>query len=103
MRNQLLCAVVLAWTATGCGDAGTQDRGECRAPVSGGTAAQRQVVNDVFCASGSTPAKIRIAPAPGGLPKGAVELVIDSRVPPEPDAQTGKRAAEADAARESAY
>ncbi len=102
MRYVTACVVGLAAVTVGCGNTGTQDGGECRAPVTGGTPAERQVVHDVFCASASTPAKIRIAPAPSGLPKGTVELVIDSRVPPEPSTSTGPKAAAAEAARESA-
>jgi hypothetical protein len=102
MRYVAAPVAALALIAISCGGAGTQDRNECRAPVSGGTPAQQQVVHDVFCASASTPAKIRIAPAPSGLPKGTIELVIDSRVPPEPATPTGRKAAEAEAARESA-
>src|SRR3954452_17141389 len=102
MRYLAACSVALVTTAVGCGGAGTLDRVVCRAPVSGGTAAQRKVVHDVVCASGSSPAKIRIAPAPAGLPKGTVELVIDARVPPEPASPSGRKAATAGAAREFA-
>jgi hypothetical protein len=102
MRFLVPCILALAVATVGCGGVGAQDRSECRAPVSGGTAAQRNVINDAICASVKTPLKVRIAPAPAGLPKGTVELVIDTRVPPEPANPTGRKAAIAGAARESA-
>jgi hypothetical protein len=102
MRRLVAGVLALTFVTSGCGSTGAQERIVCRAPVSGGTAAQRKIVNDVFCASVSSPLKIRIAPAPAGLPKSTVELVIDVGVPPEPASATGRKAAEAEAARESA-
>jgi hypothetical protein len=95
----LVAAVGVVLALAGCGSE-ARDRGECVAPVSGGTAAQRALVNGVLCASGTSGLRVRIAPAPAGLPKGTSELVIDARVPPEAAQPTGRRAAEASAARE---
>src|SRR5690348_8457631 len=95
---RVILVLVVALLATGCGQ-GAQDRAICRAPVTGGTAAQRSLVNSVVCASGTTGLRIRIRPAPGGLPKGTSELVIDAGVPAEPNASTGRRAARAAATR----
>lgn len=94
-------AVVLALSGCGSGEGHGVDT--CRAPVSGGTAVQRALVTGVLCASGTGGLRVRIARAPAGLPKGTSELLIDARAPALPAAPMGRRAAEAEAARESVW
>jgi len=97
----VLVAVVLA--LSGCGSGEGQDVIACSAPVSGGTAAQRALVDGVLCASGTVGLRVRIVPAPAGLPKGTSELLIDAKAPALPVMPTGRRAAEATGVRESMW
>jgi hypothetical protein len=100
-----MLAVLVAGVAalSGCGSAEGQDVITCRAPVSGGTAAQRALVRGVVCGSGAVGLRVRIAPAPAGLPRGTSELLIDASAPAPPASPTGRRTAEDAGARESMW
>jgi hypothetical protein len=101
--RRLVVPLAVALALSGCGSEEGQDVITCRAPVSGGTAAQRTLVNGVLCATGNVGLRVRIAPAPAGLPKGTSELLIDAKAPALPASPTGRRAAEAQAVRESMW
>jgi hypothetical protein len=91
----LVLAVCTSLLAGGCG--GSSDSAACfpnSSPVSGGTAAQRAVVENVLCEmpAPKTIPHVRIRAAPE-VASGGVGLDIVARVPPQPASPTSPAAA----------
>jgi hypothetical protein len=108
MRGILLMLAVSAPLVGGCSGSPSGDSAACfphSSPVSGGTSAQRKVVEDVLCQMTALKAiplpHVEIRPKPGVAP-GGVGLEIVAQVPPQPAAPTGPQAAASDYADELA-